>query len=154
MLVVGVGNELRGDDGAGIAAVRRLSQDGKREWIDFREHQGEPIGLLEVWQGWEEVVLVDSMRSGSPPGTIRRFDPISEPLPAQLGGSSSTHAFALEQTIELGRALRKLPRRLVVFTAEGRTFEAGAGLSPELEQALPALGDAVLREAADLRATN
>jgi hydrogenase maturation protease len=150
VLVIGVGNELRGDDGAGIAVARRLADRVKQSGIEVREHQGEPTRLLDVWQDADAVVLVDTMHSGATAGTIRRFDARCEPLPARLGGSSSTHAFALDEAIELGRALHRLPERLIVFTVEGRVFAAGVGLSAALEPVLPSLADRVLREAVTL----
>ena len=149
VLVIGVGNELRGDDGAGVEVVRRLSERAGQAGIEVGEHPYEPSGLLDAWQGRDAVVLVDTMHSGAPPGTIRRFDASAEPL-AALHGSSSTHAFGLDEAIELGRALDRLPRRVIVFAVEGRTFEAGTGLSDEVKSVIPALASAVLREANQL----
>jgi hydrogenase maturation protease len=150
VLVVGVGNEMRGDDGVGVEIARRVRDAGERGGIEVREHQGEPTELLDAWQGREAVVLVDTMHSGQEPGTMRRLDVSNRPLPVPLGGSSSTHAFTLGDAIELARALHRLPERLVVFAIEGRTFAAGAALSSELEASLPALAEAVLREALEL----
>lgn len=150
VLVIGVGNELRHDDGAGIEVARSLRHRARRAGIEVCETQGEPIGLLETWHAREAVVLVDTMRSGARPGTICRLDASREPLPTRLRGSSSTHAFALDQAIELGRALDRLPRRVIVYAVEGRIFEAGVGLSDELDAVVPALAEAVLREASEL----
>lgn len=150
VLVVGVGNELRGDDGAGIEIARRVREAAEREGIEVREHQGQPTELLDAWQRRDAVVLVDTMRSGERPGAIRRLDASSRPLPVPLGGSSSTHAFTLGDAIELGRALHRLPDRVVVFAIEGSTFGAGAGLSGELQARVPALAEAVLQEAIEL----
>ena len=152
VLVVGVGNELRGDDGAGIDVVRRLYEPARRAGIELGEQQGEPTGLLDLWRDRDAVVLVDTMRSGAPPGTIRRLDAGHAPLPARLRGSSSTHAVALDEAIELGRALGHLPRRLIVFAVEGVSFEAGRGLSRQLAEVAPELARAVLREARRLAA--
>jgi hydrogenase maturation protease len=153
VLVVGVGNELRGDDGAGIEVARRLRDAAHGIGFDVREHQGEPTELLDVWGDRRAVVLVDTMRSGEPLGTVRRLDASSRPLPIPLGGSSSTHAFTLGDAIELGRTLHRLPRRVIVFGVEGRTFEAGARLSSELQEIIPALAVAVLREVSELRSS-
>jgi hydrogenase maturation protease len=149
-VVIGVGNELRGDDGAGIEVVRRLRPSAAAAGFEVREHQGEPTALLDVWQGARAVVLVDTMRCGAPPGAVRRFDASREPLPGRLAGSTSTHAFALEEAIELGRGLRRLPNRVIVYAVEGRSFTAGAALSEELKATVPALRDAVLAEAREL----
>ena len=152
VLVVGVGNELRGDDGAGIDVVRRLREPARRAGIELGEQQGEPTGLLDLWRDRDAVVLVDTMRSGATPGTVRRLDASHTPLPARLRGSSSTHAFALDETIELARVLKRLPNRLIVFAVEGCRFEAGMGLSRELKEVAPDLAGAVLREAQQLTA--
>lgn len=151
VIVVGTGNEFRGDDGAGIAVVRRLRASLRGASIAVHEHHGEPVGLLDVWRDRAGVVLVDTLRSGAPAGTVRRFDVRR----VSLGPStqfSSTHAFSLEEAIELGRALGRLPGQLIVFAIEGHSFTTGTGLSPEIELAIPSLADEILREATRLAA--
>ena len=150
VLVIGIGNQLRGDDSASGEVVRRLHERGAQTGIEVIEELCEPNDLLEVLHGRDAVVLVDTMRSGDPPGTIRRFDASSEPLPARLRGSVSTHAFGLHEAIELARALHRLPRRVIVFAVEGRHFEAGGTLSGEVQAAVPPLACAVLRAATEL----
>lgn len=150
VLVVGLGNDLRGDDAAGIEVALRLRQSRARPGIRISVHPGDPAELLELWAGTKAAVLVDCMRSGAPAGTIRRFDAGHRPLPAQRRGSTSSHVFALMDTIELGRALQRLPPHLLVYAVEGRRFEAGSGLSPQVEMALGGLADAVWREALGL----
>jgi hydrogenase maturation protease len=150
VLVIGIGNRLRGDDGASGEVVRRLREGTALTRIEVRERLCEPTDLLETWQGADAVVLVDTMRSGDPPGTIRRFDVSSAPLPARLRGFGSTHAFGLHDVIELGRALDRLPGRVIVFAVEGLTFEAGAALSDEVAAAVAPLAAAVLEEAGQL----
>jgi hydrogenase maturation protease len=147
VLVVGLGNEFRGDDGAGIEIARRLWDRARCVGIEVREMQGEPIALLDAWQGHDAVVVVDTMRSGAAPGTIRRLDASHEPLPAMLRGRSSTHAVGLGEAIELARALDRLPARIVVYGVEGRRFNAGAELSDELDAIIPELAEVVLEEA-------
>ncbi len=45
--------------------------------IAVYEHEGESLGLLDIWQGADAVVLVDAIRSGARPGTIHRIDATS-----------------------------------------------------------------------------
>ena len=75
----------------------------------MRVYEGEPVGLIEDWAGADAVIVVDAVSSGAPPGTIHRLDPLSAPIPAALS-QGSTHAFGLAETIELARALGRLPR--------------------------------------------
>jgi len=155
VLVVGVGNPLRGDDGAGLEVARRVRDQARGHGFEVRELRGDATGLHDAWHGREAVVLVDTMRSGARPGAIRRLDASNEPLPApQRNGPTSTHAAGLAETIELARALGRLPARLIVYAVEGRRYDVGAGLSDELEAIVPTLVERVLREARSLRASD
>ncbi len=146
-MVIGVGNWLRRDDAVGLEIARRLRARAELSDIAVREHEGEPLGLLDLWQCADAVVLVDAIRSGAPPGTIHRADASATPIPVQLRGSSSTHAVGLGEAIELARALDRLPRRVTLLGVEGASFTAGTGLSAEVESVTGELLEAVCREA-------
>jgi hydrogenase maturation protease len=133
--VIGVGNDYRSDDAAGLVVARRLRARG----IEVLEHEGEPVALLEAFAGRDAVVLVDAVRSGAAPGTVVRVDASDRPLPATLRGSSSTHAVGVGEAIELARSLGRLPRRIVVFGLEGERFDAGTSLSAPVEAAVDPL---------------
>jgi len=162
VVVIGVGNALRQDDGAGLEVARRLRgrADAAETGVGAAlampaelavlEYEGEPLGLLELWEGARGAVLVDAIRSGAAPGTIHRVDASREPIPAPLRGSSSTHAVGVGDAIELARALGRLPARVVVYGVEGACFDAGSGLSGEVEGVVDSLAEAVLREAREL----
>jgi len=130
--VVGLGNAMRGDDAVGLIVARHL-----RELLpaaDVIERSGEPAGLLEaLGEGAEAVVLVDAVLSGGLPGEVHRLDASDVALP--IAASASTHGLGLAETIELGRALGRLPARLLVYGIEGRSLELGAPLSPEVASA-------------------
>jgi hydrogenase maturation protease len=151
VVVIGVGNALRHDDAAGLEIARRLRTRAKAAEIAVYEQECETLALLDLWQGADAVVLVDAIRCGEAPGTILRIDATSAPIPARLGGSSSTHAVGVGEAIEMARALRRLPKRVVLFGVQGRRFDAGRGLSAEVEAIADQLADTVLREACELR---
>jgi hydrogenase maturation protease len=132
-LVIGVGNPLRHDDGVGHAVARAIRAASPATSVI--EMEGEGAALIEAWTGAGLVIVIDAVRSGSAPGTVHRFEPPEDPLPATLS-STSTHAFGLPAAVELGRTLGQLPRRLVVYGIEGVDFTAGEGLSPEVEAAV------------------
>jgi hydrogenase maturation protease len=134
-LVIGLGNSWRGDDGAGPAVARSL-----RDEVAARVHvyEGEPVGLIDDWTSADAVIVVDAVSSGAPPGTIHRLDALSEPIPAALS-QGSTHAFGLAETIELARALDRLPDRLTVYGIEGERFGAGDQLSAPVRGAVEAV---------------
>ena len=142
-LVIGVGNAMRGDDGAGLAVARALAAR-VGPGVRVMEASGEGAALMDAWRGAETVVLVDAARSGAPPGTIHRFDAAKEPMPARFF-HYSTHAFSVAEAVELARVLGALPPRLLVFGIEGRTFEAGVALSPEAARAAEEAAEEIAR---------
>ncbi len=126
-LVVGIGNPDRGDDAAGILVARALQRTRATQVYDCAT-------LLDVWEGESEVVVVDAMRSGKTPGTVVRFDATTSEL--RLKTVSSTHAFGLAETIELGRALGRLPSSLVVYCIEADGFDHGDSLTAPVMDAI------------------
>ena len=143
MLVIGVGNRYRSDDGAGLEVASRLRS---RAGMVVCETEGEPVGLLDVWEGVDAAIVVDAVSSGAAPGTIHRFDASSSPLPASIAGAPSTHAVGLGQAIELARALGRLPQTLIVYGIEGESFTAGEALSPSVAAMLDAVADKIHQE--------
>ena len=145
-LVLGVGNAWQGDDGAGLAAGERL-RERVREGVEVRLLEGEPVSLVDAWDGAGEVFVVDAVRSGSPPGTVHRIDATAGPLPATLS-AASTHTLGIGEAIELARALGRLPERIVLYGIEAETIAAGERLSAPVETAV---GEVVERILAELR---
>lgn len=132
LAVIGIGNQFRGDDGAGIWAARIL-REANLPGVTVLESSGEGATLMEAWDGFDSVVLVDAMRSSARIGTVRRFDAGADPLPPNLFSPQSTHAFGVAAAVELARVLNRLPPRLVIYGIEGKSFDNGCGLSPEVE---------------------
>lgn len=133
LLIIGVGNTYRSDDGIGVSVVRRLRELVPSE-IRTLEATGEGTALMESWKDAAAVIVVDAVESGAPPGTIHRLDAHTGQIPKRFF-HYSTHAFGIGEAIELARVLGLLPRRLIVYGIEGKSFAAGVGLSIEVEQA-------------------
>jgi hydrogenase maturation protease len=142
VIVIGVGNAWRGDDAAGLAVARRVRELAP-PGVEVREVEGDASALVDAWAGAERVVVVDAAASGAPPGTVSRFDAVSEPLPVR-SVRSSTHAFGVPDAVELSRALGRLPRSLDVYAIEGASFTAGDQLTPVVERAVESLAAALV----------
>ena len=143
-LVIGLGNEYRGDDAVGLVVARRL-REAAPESVRVLEESGEGAALIESWQGADFVILIDAVYLGAKPGTIHRFDAHVQPIASKFF-RFSTHDFGVAQAVELARALGRLPPRLIVYGVEGKSFEAGVGLSPEVEAAAQEVVERVLAE--------
>jgi hydrogenase maturation protease len=134
ILIIGVGNAYRGDDAVGL----RIAQDIKKkspDHVNVIEQSGDGISLMDSWKDSDAVILIDAVHSGAQPGTIHRFDVHTQTIPTKFF-HYSTHAFGVAEAIELARALKQLPQNLIVYGIEGKCFEAGIGLSLEVEKAV------------------
>ncbi len=151
-IVIGVGNALRGDDAAGVEVVERL-RDRVPPGVVVAACDEEPSRLIEAWAGADAVVLVDTVASGARVGTLHRFDAGETPIPARVL-RSSTHAIGLAETIELARALGKLPPRVVVYGIEGASFAAGAPLTPAVEESVGRLVETILGDLEEVACTS
>lgn len=147
-LVIGVGNEYRGDDAIGLLVARRI-----RDWhlphVQVIESDGEFTKLMESWSDVESVILIDAVQSGAAPGTIHRFDVGTQNLPASMF-HCSTHAFGVAEAIAMSKALEPLPQHFIVFGVEAQSSILGEFLSIAVTNALEKLSCLVQKEVADL----
>jgi hydrogenase maturation protease len=145
-LVVGVGNDDRGDDGVGPLVARLLGcalADDPPPGVAVLPWTGAPLGLLDVWEGWDRLVLIDAMVSGGPPGACRRW---GADAPFRTDAGRSTHGFGLASTLALARTLDRAPATVEVWGIEGAAFEPGAPLTPAVACAALALVERLGRE--------
>lgn len=143
-LVIGVGNDYRGDDAIGLLVARRI-RDLQLPDVQVIESDGECAKLMESWKGAEKVILIDAVHSGAAPGTIHRVTVHEEELPVTWR-HGSTHAFGVAEAIALSKAMQRLPRRIIVFGVEARSFVLGEPLSDEVTNALKELSHRVQQE--------
>ncbi len=153
-LVLGLGNELYGDDGVGIHAVRWLKEEAKRslapEWegIDFEECSLSGLGLLDLIVGYDRVILIDTIKRQAP--VTGRVHVLEEKDLRAVPGPSP-HYVSVPQTIELGRKVGlAMPFRLRIVAIEAKNMSTlGEDLSEEMKRCLPHIVEkvkAVLRE--------
>lgn len=131
MILVGLGNSFRRDDGVGPALLQRLAQ------VESHYCEGDPLRLMAALDGQRGAVVVDAV-SGTEPGRIHRWV-WGETPPELLGPKLSSHAFSLFEALTLMENLQKLPPKVVIFGMEGEDFSWGTGFSSPVEQALSQL---------------
>jgi hydrogenase maturation protease len=149
VVVIGLGNPILGDDGVGWRVVDAL-EARHREAIDGIRVERAALGglaLMERLVGAQRAILVDAMETGTAPiGTVTclRLDDVGC-RPA--GHLDSVHDTPLTVAIEAGRALgADLPDDVSVVAVEAHRIDTFSDfLSPDVEAAIPAAVDAVLR---------
>lgn len=140
MLILGCGNPLRSDDGAGILVAEKLRKLG----VAAQTCAGEATSLVEAWSGADDVMIVDAVVTGAPVGTVQTWD-AWKPL-TSFATPASTHGLGLVEAIELARILDRLPGRLRVYGIEGRRFESGVAISPEVDSGIEEVVRRIIHE--------
>jgi hydrogenase maturation protease len=141
VLVIGVGHPDRGDDAVGWLVAERLrarlidlvARDPEElpaqaarpaAPVVIERTSGDPSALLTLaaWDDADHIVLIDAMVTGAVPGTVDirgRDDPLPTP------GASGTHDLGVATTLELARALDRMPPDLTLVGIEGSRFSLG-----------------------------
>ncbi len=141
IVIIGLGQTLRGDDAAGLEAVRLWERTypttatHPQVRVEYAESPG--LTLLSLLEGADEALLVDAVQSNAPPGSIHLLREAD--LPAFLQGASSAHGWSIAETLAIGRraVIVDLPEQVSLLGIELAQTEMGAGLSPAVQQALP-----------------
>ncbi len=136
-LLLGLGNDILGDDAIGLQIVRELRRhlpaDGLIEAI-ASEEMG--LALLDYMVGYQRLVLVDSVKSGfTPVGTLRAV-PLDD---VQILPLMSPHFFGVSEILRLGEQLElPMPKEVLILAVEvGDPFTIHEGLSTTLQAQLP-----------------
>lgn len=149
VLVVGVGNVLRGDDGFGVFVARRLLAEPVPEGVRILELGiGGILLVQELLDPVDGLVVIDAIDLERPPGTVFVIRPEvpdvgSMSLWERRDELADMHYATPERAFMLARALGALPSAAWVVGCQPRDVERwGEGLSPEVAASI----DAAVRE--------
>lgn len=150
VLVVGVGNILRGDDGFGPAVIRRLENEGLPEGVRAVELGIGGIGLVqELMEKYDVLIIVDAATRGGEPGTLYLLTP--DVVDARTIPEAERHALTTDmheavphRTLVIAAALGVLPPVVRLVGCEpAETDELNLELSPSVQQAVPKAIEAI-----------
>jgi hydrogenase maturation protease len=149
VLVGGIGYRNLRDGSVGIHVIERLAgrvADG----VEVEDVSYHPVGLSQNLQDrppYDRVVLVAAVARGRAPGTVTdyRWDgqlPDDEQIQARVS-EAVTGVISLDNTLVVCGALGGFPEDVRVVEVEPASEEWGEELSPEIEERLPEIAEAV-----------
>ncbi len=117
-VILGLGNPLLHDDGAGIEAVRLVQEgwthnDGN---LEFKTASVGGIRILDEITGFQRAIIVDALMTGKPAGMVTQM-----PVEALSGDlhASCIHDLSLQEALSLGRSLgMHLPEEIIIYGIE------------------------------------
>ncbi len=149
ILVLALGNSLRGDDGVGSAVLERL-----KETAVFPSHitliDGGTPGLETalILQGYDSVIVIDAANIGAKPGTWRRFPLTDVSLAQQANMNGTLHDAGFAEALALAEALNILPPEIILYAIQPESVDWEIGLSDAVQQAIPAICQQIQAELA------
>ena len=147
--MIGIGQSLRGDDAAGLEALRQWQEKfpemaGRPELrVEASELPG--FALLEMLEDVDAAILIDAVRSSAKPGTIHRLS--EEELLSFTSDAKSAHGWGVAETLVVGRLLDRIediPIRLIGIETEQTVL--GAEMSRAVLSGIPSACKAIQEE--------
>ena len=112
-LVLGLGNLVHSDDGAGVHAIHRLQKDDRVPAdVVLIDGGTQGLSLLPHISGFRRMLVIDAVDAGEPPGTLLRLEgPAVENLP----GKPSVHQLGFADLMVAMKLLGEVPEEIVVL---------------------------------------
>jgi len=144
-MILGVGNLLFTDEGLGIHVVQSLTE----EYTFSRNVSVEDggvlgINLLGIISQADDLIVIDAIRNGGPPGTLYRLE--GEDIPKRILAKNSLHQVDLLEALTFCQALDKVPETVIVGVEPQDIETLGIQLTPPVQAKVEELRDMALRE--------
>lgn len=136
-LVLGIGNSLLTDDGAGVHAALRLADLlGDDPDVTVLDAGTLSFSLLHYVEKADALIAFDAARTGQPPGTICVHEGDDLERFVQRSGRS-VHEIGLADLLDMARLAERLPARRVLIGIEPEEMGWGLQPTPDVAAALP-----------------
>ena len=146
-LVLGIGNDILGDDGVGIFIVREAARRISAVDATVEETGAGGLSLLERIRGYDRLIIADAiLTEKTEVGKIHRLT--LKDL-AKTNGSITPHDAALRTTLEIGNSLfpGEMPADVVIFAVETHNVEdIGSEMTPSVKSAVPKVVKMIMAE--------
>lgn len=143
MAIIGIGNYLMGDEGAGIHAIEKLRESKWPENVELMDGGTAGVGLIHLIKGREVAIIIDCADFGGAPGEVRVFDP--DDLKRDEKREAGLHATDILTVLEFARANGNYPQKVVIIGIQPGKIEMGMKLSKEVEAAIGGIEGLVLK---------
>jgi hydrogenase maturation protease len=148
ILIMGIGNLLMSDEGVGIHFVRLLEKEALPPGLHLLDGGTAGFLLMEYFEQYPHVILIDATLDDHPPGTIRHITPqFSNDFPKAM----STHEIGLKDLMEGMYLLGKQPNIHLFVISVSKLQPMDMTLSKEVEEALIPLKNQVFTLVKKLR---
>jgi len=144
--VLGLGNPILGDDSVGMGVAGEIKKQIEDENVDIKEASVGGLGILDLIQGYDKVIIIDSIQTkDGRPGQLYKLEPSDFKETIHL---SSPHDVNFATAIALGRKLKmKMPEVIDIYAVGIKgdiTFTEEC--TPDVSRAIPKIVAKILAE--------
>jgi hydrogenase maturation protease len=140
--VIGIGNHLMGDDGAGVAVLDLLAKKVHRG-VEILDLGTGGMALLHKLEGLDLAIIVDAADFGGKPGEISIFEPDDVDTTKAIG--VSLHDADILKIIQLAKEMGKCPDKIFIAAIQPASVSPTMEISPAVKKKLPELADEILK---------
>ncbi|MCD4748993.1 MAG: hydrogenase maturation protease [Thermoanaerobaculales bacterium] len=150
ILVVGFGNTLAGDDGAGPVVVENLQRRKLPPRLRVEYCGSDSLVLPSLWQGETEIWLVDALVRRNPPGSIFMLN--HDEVLSIPQRHATVHHLSLPESLRwISLTYPEMKSvRYRLWGIEPDEFRIADGLSSEVEKAVSMVADRILDAVSEL----
>jgi hydrogenase maturation protease len=136
-LVLGLGNTLLGDEGAGVHVLHALQDLDGPEDVEFLDGGTLSFTLAGPIEDHDELIVIDAAQLHAEPGTVRVFE--NEAMDNYLGSHTkrSVHEVSLIDLMNIARLIDHLPRRRALIGIQPQQIDWSHQPSPAVAAAIP-----------------
>ena len=134
--VVGIGNSLLTDDGAGIHTLERFAAGNEDDTIDCIDGGTVGLALLDRLAGLDGLIALDAMKLGKPPGSVTVL--LNEDMDLHLRRQKgSVHEVGLSDLMDALRLRGELPDHRALIGIEPADMDWGTEPTEPVAAAVP-----------------
>lgn len=137
ILIAGVGNKLRRDDGIGLVIMELLEQQQKfsNENVTLLNAGTDGFMLLDAMEQYEKIIIIDAVDMQQQSGTLKTFTPKQVKILIKQD-ALSTHGFGLAEIIRLSEKL-DLKTQIEIIGVQPQDTSFGEELTVPVRKAIP-----------------
>lgn len=134
ILVIGIGNPFRHDDGIGPAIIKILQTENNPNF-DLFDGGTDGLALLDKIAEYEKAIIIDAVQILEAPGIVRSFTPTEAKIKVK-SDVLSTHGFGLAEVLKLMEELN-IKTKIKIIGIQPKNINFGEGLSDEIKDQIP-----------------
>jgi hydrogenase maturation protease len=143
VLILGIGNLLKSDDGLGVHIVRYMEESGAAlpEGVELLDGGTAGFDLLGLIESYDKIVIVDALKADDKPGSIYRFTPEHA---VETRSRFSLHEVGIMEVIRVLKIMDRNPEIEFIGIVPENIDDIDTNISPAVKESIPRAVEMIL----------